>query len=292
MKRPPFLVPLVLLASAIGCKKPTNASKPWETMALKQVSDESSATKFTITLPDGLERKDDPSLGLSFSTAYEGMNGLEVRVSVSEYAEQMEKEAKSLTTLSSVDVVTKKALNSGPTPDFLVSGKAASGKKAVAHTFKRSAQTAIHCTATLANDAPLPELDKKLKFLEAVCTSVTPAVAATPFPEGAAGAAGSAAPSVPAPNQAPPADVGSFLAQVGPHKSTAAALKKFGGAKLKADDMDIYDLLQPQITRTHNEDGGKTCYEISGKAGATTRAFDVCWLAGKIVSVKNLGMRP
>jgi hypothetical protein len=76
----------------------------------------------------------------------------------------------------------------------------------------------------------------------------------------------------------------------GTSKKVGVALKKFGTAGLKTQDMQDWNLATPQITAT-STNGKQTCYTMDAASGATTRTYELCWAGGKIVSVKDDGMK-
>jgi len=80
-----------------------------------------------------------------------------------------------------------------------------------------------------------------------------------------------------------------FLSQFGTGVSVGKALTKYGAKGLKTQDMELYDLKEPKITRAATN-GPNTCYTVSAKAGVTTRTYELCWQGSKIVEVKDRGM--
>jgi hypothetical protein len=82
-----------------------------------------------------------------------------------------------------------------------------------------------------------------------------------------------------------------FMSELdGTSKKVGAALKKHGVKGLKTDDMQLWNLASPTVTATA-VNGKQTCYTIDAASGATTRTYELCWAAGKIVSVKDDGMK-
>jgi hypothetical protein len=77
-----------------------------------------------------------------------------------------------------------------------------------------------------------------------------------------------------------------FIGGFGSHQKVGEQLKLHGKEGLDTQDMEVWDLQEPEVIGIKNE-GPKTCYDISTKAGITTRYFTVCWEGGKIVSVKD-----
>jgi hypothetical protein len=284
---------VLLTLCSTGCKRKTEAEKPWETMVVKPVADELEGTKFTVSIPDSLTRELNSiaSLGVEYATPYNGAAGLTVSISVGELVMRMGKEADSMASLQDVAIVTRKELNESKIPDYLISGKSSDGSKAVAESYRRTGKKAIRCRAKLSGSRPLPNVDAKLQFLEKVCASILPAEPAAPLPNEPGAVSPSASPpssAAQAELEALPAEVAMFMSKIGTHDSTESALKKFGGSQLNVDNMDIFDLVEPHIIRSRVV-SGNTCYEIQAKTGLAKRSFDVCWKGKRITSVKNLG---
>jgi hypothetical protein len=111
--------------------------------------------------------------------------------------------------------------------------------------------------------------------------AAAPAAAAAP---GAAPAAGGAATPV-------SPDMTQFMSELdGTSKKVGAALKKHGIKGLKTDDMGMWNLEQPKVTASEVR-GKNTCYTMDAASGMTTRTYELCWANGKIVSVKDEGMK-
>ncbi len=77
-----------------------------------------------------------------------------------------------------------------------------------------------------------------------------------------------------------------FIGGFGSAKQVDAQLKKFGKSGLDTKDMEMYDLKEPAVIKTKKA-GAAVCYDISAKAGITTRYFTICWEGGKITSVAD-----
>jgi hypothetical protein len=118
------------------------------------------------------------------------------------------------------------------------------------------------------------------------------------IPAPAAAAAGAPGTSAPGAGSAASAASGPVVPEMtkfmglldGTSKKVGVALKKFGTAGLKTQDMGDWNLATPQITAT-TTNGKQTCYTMDAASGATTRTYELCWVAGKIVSVKDDGMK-
>ena len=97
------------------------------------------------------------------------------------------------------------------------------------------------------------------------------------------------------PKQAPEkitvsAEMNDFLGQFGTATSIGKALKKHGQKGLDTKDMELYDIKSPKVVKA-KKNGAFTCYSIDGKAGMTTRSYDVCWSGNKIARIDELGVR-
>jgi hypothetical protein len=77
-----------------------------------------------------------------------------------------------------------------------------------------------------------------------------------------------------------------FMGGFGSASKVGDQLKKFGKGGLDTKDMEMYDLKDPAVVKT-KKNGAVVCYDISTKAGITTRYFTVCWEGGKISSVTD-----
>lgn len=77
-----------------------------------------------------------------------------------------------------------------------------------------------------------------------------------------------------------------FIGGFGSAKQVDGQLKKFGKPGLDTKDMQMYDLKEPAVIKT-KKTGTAVCYDISTKAGITTRFFTICWEGGKITSVTD-----
>jgi hypothetical protein len=86
------------------------------------------------------------------------------------------------------------------------------------------------------------------------------------------------------------AEMNDFLAQFGTGVAIGKALKKHGAKGLDTKDMELYDIQKPVVTKAR-KDGSLTCYAIQGKAGLTTRSYDVCWEGKQIRRIDDRGMR-
>lgn len=85
-------------------------------------------------------------------------------------------------------------------------------------------------------------------------------------------------------------EMSDFLSQFGTGVSIGKTLKKHGAKGLDSKDMELYDIKSPQVSKAKKQ-GPLTCYAISGKAGLTTRSYDVCWEGKQIRRIDDLGMR-
>lgn len=86
------------------------------------------------------------------------------------------------------------------------------------------------------------------------------------------------------------AEMNDFLSQFGSATSIGKALKKHGQKGLDTKDMELFDIKSPKVAKT-KKNGAFTCYAIDGKAGMTTRSYDVCWSGNKIARIDELGVR-
>jgi hypothetical protein len=110
-------------------------------------------------------------------------------------------------------------------------------------------------------------------------------------PAGAATAAGGTTAAAPAAAAAVLPEMTQFMGGLdGTSKKVGASLKKYGTKGLKTDDMEMWNLASPTVTATAAH-GKQTCYTMDAASGATTRTYELCWASGKIVSVKDDGMK-
>ena len=73
-------------------------------------------------------------------------------------------------------------------------------------------------------------------------------------------------------------------------KATAATGASVFATPLRAAAPEASPIT-PALIDAAKKEGALTCYAFSGKAGITTRSYNVCWDGGRIKRVDDLGMR-
>jgi hypothetical protein len=108
------------------------------------------------------------------------------------------------------------------------------------------------------------------------------ATTATP----AATAAATAAPAAAAADVSP--EMKGFMAMLdGKDDSAGKALKKYAAKGKEKDDLGMYTLKDPKVTKTEKV-GANTCYTMESKAGMMDHTTKLCWDAkGKIVEIAD-----
>lgn len=71
----------------------------------------------------------------------------------------------------------------------------------------------------------------------------------------------------------------------GKSASVTVALESFGKAGLEDQDMDMYDLKDPEVLEAKDN-----CYLLRCSSGMTKRKYNLCWEGGKIASIEDKGM--
>ncbi len=67
-------------------------------------------------------------------------------------------------------------------------------------------------------------------------------------------------------------------------------IKKYAIPNIDAEDMNVYDLSQPEILSS-KQVNKRNCYVIKAKAGLTEKNYETCWLKGKIVTISYIGTK-
>jgi hypothetical protein len=155
---------------------------------------------------------------------------------------------------------------------FVVSTEAASGMSYSVHTFVPATDDkALECSVSyIRASGKIENLAAQRAWAEKLCLTAKPKAA----PE----------------KILVSTEMNDFLAQFGTATSIGKALKKHGQKGLDTKDMELYDIKSPKVTKT-KKNGAFTCYAIDGKAGMTTRSYDVCWSGNKIARIDELGVR-
>ncbi len=71
----------------------------------------------------------------------------------------------------------------------------------------------------------------------------------------------------------------------GKSASVTIALESFGKPGLEDQDMDMYDLKDPEVMEANGN-----CYLLRCNSGMTKRKYNLCWEGGKIISIEDKGM--
>jgi hypothetical protein len=79
-----------------------------------------------------------------------------------------------------------------------------------------------------------------------------------------------------------------FMAMLdGGDTSASKALKKFGGKAVQGDDLGMYSLKDPKVTKSETV-GALQCYTMESSAGVMTHITQLCWDAkGKIAKISD-----
>jgi hypothetical protein len=114
----------------------------------------------------------------------------------------------------------------------------------------------------------------------ATSTAATTGVTAT------ATAAATAAPTAAAVTVSP--DMTAFMAMLdGKDGSARKALKKYGSKAVEGDDLGMYMLQNPKVTKS-SKAGDAQCYTMESEAGVMKHVTEMCWDAkGKISKITD-----
>lgn len=155
---------------------------------------------------------------------------------------------------------------------FVVSTEGASGMSYSVHTYVPATEDkALECSVSyIRASGKIQNLAAQRAWAEKLCLSAKPKAAPEKIEL--------------------TAEMNDFLSQFGTGTSIGKALKKHGAKGLDTRDMELFDIKSPKVTRA-KKDGTATCYAIDGKAGLTTRSYNVCWSSNKIVRIDELGVR-
>jgi hypothetical protein len=126
------------------------------------------------------------------------------------------------------------------------------------------------------DDAPVTTTASTSTAATATATTVTPA----------ATAAATAAPAAAAVDVSP--EMKGFMAMLdGKDDSAGKALKKYAAKGKEKDDLGMYTLKDPKVTKSEKV-GANTCYTMSSTAGAMDHTTKLCWNdKGKIVDIND-----
>lgn len=281
--------------AAVGCSKgKEDALRAWQDVPRHSTADVLDGVKFTVDLPDGLERKTsalEPN-SVSYKTSAAMQRGLTVGLDVVSGPITI---ADAKLAATRFDYVVQDVKELGASNGFVLRAKSADDSVVEAIATKPVGDKTLRCNALLhtgKGGGALPDVAKKLDFVGAVCASIAPSGTSTV--SAATVAAAAATGNTPA--NATPAPIAmsvrmrEFVGQLGSHKKNAAALRKYGAQAVRSSSIADYDLVDPQVIDARTT-GPRTCHEVRAKAGVTTRGFDVCWEKDKIVKVTDLGFR-
>lgn len=266
MKKPLFI--LVVGGALLACagKKQVDYSTT-ETKPTELVVDEIAVS---ASLPQGW--KDSP-LSLPNAKRWESpagtFDGPEIAISTTYTMPQSVDDAVATATLGMNDAPKRKEKVGDA---FVVSTESASGASYSVHTFVPATDDkGLECSVSyIRASGAIQNLAAQRAWAEKLCLSVKPKNA----PE----------------KVELTAEMNDFLAQFGTGVSIGKALKKYGAKGLDTKDMELYDIQKPQVTKA-KKDGALTCYTLSGKAGLTTRSYDVCWEGKQIRRIDELGVQ-
>jgi hypothetical protein len=251
---------------ACGGKKQSDYSTT-ETKPTEVVVDE---TPITVNLPSGW--KDSP-VSLPNMKKWDApagtFDGPEITVATNFAMPASVEDAVAQATLGMADGVKRKEKVGDA---FVVSTESTSGMSFSVHTFVPATEDkALECSVSyIRASGKIVNLTAQRAWAEKLCLTAKPKAA----PE----------------KILLSAEMNDFLAQFGTATSIGKALKKHGQKGLDTKDMELFDIKSPKVTKT-KKNGAFTCYAIDGKAGMTTRSYDVCWSGNKIARIDELGVR-
>jgi hypothetical protein len=155
---------------------------------------------------------------------------------------------------------------------FVVSTESPSGASYSVHTYVPATEDkALECSVSyIRASGRIVNVAAQRAWAEKLCLAVKPTSAPEKVPVST--------------------EMNDFLSQFGTAKSIGKALKKYGAKGLDTKDMELYDIESPKVTKAKRS-GAFTCFAIDGKAGMTTRSYDVCWSGNKIARIDELGVR-
>lgn len=254
------------LALACGGKKQVDYSTT-ETKPTELVVDE-------VPVVANLPAWKESSLSLPNAKKWESPNGMfdgpEIGISTTFAMPKNVDEAVTTATLGLNDGPPKRKEKVGEA--IVVSTEAASGGSYSVHTFvPASDDKVLTCSVSYVRaSGSIDHIAQQRAWAETLCLSVKPK-------------------NPPVKVEVTP-EMTDFLSQFGTGVSIGKALKKHGAKGLESHDMELYDIKNPEVTKA-KKDGTLTCYAISGKAGLTTRSYNVCWEGKQIKRIDDLGMR-
>lgn len=155
---------------------------------------------------------------------------------------------------------------------FVVSTESAGGMSYSVHTYVPATEDkALECSVSyIRASGRIQNIEAQRAWAEKLCLSAKPKAAPRKVEV--------------------TAEMNDFMSQFGTGTSIGKALKKHGTKGLDTKDMELFDIKNPKVTKA-KKTGAFTCYAIEGKAGMTTRSYDICWSANKIARVDELGVR-
>jgi hypothetical protein len=268
MKNSPLILVVggALLLLACGGKKQIDYSTT-ETKATEVVVDE---VPVSVNMPSGW--KDSP-LSLPNSKKWEApagtFDGPEITIGATFGMPASVEDAVGQATLGMADGVKRKEKVGDA---FVVSTESASGMSFSVHTFVPATEDkTLECSVSyIRASGKIQNLPAQRAWAEKLCLSAKPKAAPQKIEV--------------------TAEMNDFLSQFGTGTSIGKALKKHGAKGLDTKDMELFDIKSPKVTKT-KKDGALTCYSIDGKAGMTTRSYNVCWSGNKIARIDELGLR-
>ena len=254
------------LMVACGGKKQTDYS----TTEIKPTDIVFEDVPVTVSMPSGW--KDSP-LSLPTLKKWEApqgsFDGPEITVGVTFGMPATVDDAVGQATLGMADGVKRKEKVGDA---FVVSTESASGMSYSVHTFVPATEDkALECSVSYIRvSGKIQNIAAQRAWAEKLCLTAKPKAA----PE----------------KVQVSTEMNDFLSQFGSATSIGKALKKYGSKGLDTKDMELYDIKSPKVTKT-KKNGAFTCYAFDGKAGMTTRSYDVCWAGNKIARIDELGVR-
>jgi hypothetical protein len=255
-----------LLVTACGGKKQTDYS----TTKLEPTDLVVDEVPVTVSMPAGW--KDSP-LGLPNLKKWEApagaFDGPEITVGLTFGMPASVDDAVGQATLGLADGVTRKEKVGDA---YVVSTESTSGMSYSVHTFVPATEDkALECSVSyIRASGKIQNLAAQRAWAEKLCLTAKPKAAPEKIQL--------------------TAEMTDFLSQFGTATSIGKALKKHGQKGLDTKDMELFDIKSPKVTKT-KKNGAFTCYAIDGKAGMTTRSYDICWSSNKIARIDELGVR-